>query len=124
MSRRRLAHSFAVTVALATIATPAAAADQAERALHVRSVALNQRAVAADTTGQAERALHLRSQALNERSKTAAVPRSSAPRSRGGIGSIDAGALLLAVSVLSLTTWVVVRHKRADTARRRTAHAA
>jgi hypothetical protein len=127
MRHHRLTRSVAIAAALAALAGPAsAAADQSERALHLRSQALNEQSVGAHTMVQAEHALHLRSQALNDRYAAGATVGS--PRSRGGIdwtdAGVGAGALLLALSLVSLSAYVVVRRRRADPARRRPATAA
>lgn len=80
MSHRHLTRSAALSLAAAAaLAAPATAAatDQAERALHLRSQALNERYVLTETTDPAERALQLRSQALNDRyasSRSALTP--------------------------------------------------
>jgi hypothetical protein len=130
MRHHRLTRSVAIAAALAALAGPAsAAADQSERALHLRSQALNEQSVGAHTMVQAEHALHLRSQALNDRyAAGAASVTVGSPRSRGGIdwtdAGVGAGALLLALSLVSLSAYVVVRRRRADPARRRPATAA
>lgn len=115
MSLSRLMRSVVLGLAIATLAATAASADQAERALHLRSQALNQHSVTASADGQAARALHLRSQALNDRYATAASPPAD-----GGIDLSDAGIVVLALSVLSLSAYAA-RRRRADPVRGRTA---
>jgi hypothetical protein len=113
MSLHRLARSAAITLVFAALATPATAAassgaDQAERALHLRSQALNDRYVLAGTTDPAEAAL-VRDEASN-----------GIDWADAGIG---AGGMLLVLSVVSLGTYTVV-HRRADPGRRGTTTAA
>ena len=100
MSLRRLMLSVALGLAVAALAAPIASADPAERALH------------------------LRSQALNERYATGAVggveaPGTSAASSptSSGIDLSDAGIAVLALSIVSLGGYAAVRRRRADPVR-------
>jgi hypothetical protein len=131
MGHHRLTRSVVIATALGALAMPApapAAADQAARALHLRSQALNDRYAGADTTVPAERALRLRSQALNDRYATAEAPSVAVPvaaPSRDGIdwtdAGIGAGVMLVALSLTSLSAYLVVQRRRTDPARRRPA---
>jgi hypothetical protein len=113
MRHHRLTRSIALAFAFATLAAPAVAADPAERALHLRSQALNERYVAAETTTPAERALHLRSEGLNARYVTVAAPAVSAPSSGfdWADAAVGAAGMLLGLSVLSLGA-VAIRRAR------------
>jgi hypothetical protein len=96
MSRHRIARSLALTFALATLAAPASAAtDPAEHALHVRSVALNER-YAPDV-----RIVRM-----------PAAPVASSDGIDWADAAIGAGAMTVGLGLVSLSAYGVMRRRR------------